>query len=94
MRTTTKTYNIYTFDELSEESKTFAINDLIKFILDCDYDQIKKWWPKVTRAIDKAESMQTPWFVGQYVYEYCKDDVLLPILKLAEYLEDGSEWVE
>ena len=87
MKTITKEFKIYSYDELSEEAKQKAINDEIESFLDCvPYEDMDK---NYKMAVDKANAMQTPWFTAGYIWEYCKDDIL-EILKGYEFLENGE----
>lgn len=73
-KTVKKEFLVYSFEELSKESKDKAINWYIQFILEVtDYKQGSDNFKK---ACDKAEKMQTPWFVGEYILEYCKEEIL------------------
>jgi hypothetical protein len=93
MREVTKTYKVYSLDELSEEAREKAISDEIQFYIECvRYEDMPKIMQK---AIDKAERMQTPWFTGSYIYDYCKDDIIETI-KLNEFtfLENGEMFTE
>lgn len=87
MRTYTIEKTVYKFEELSQEAKDTAINNEINFTLEMfDYEQQSDGLKK---AIDKAEAMQTPWFTGSYVYEYCLDEIIANI-KLNDYEFDEA----
>lgn len=89
MKTVTKQYKVYSFDELSEDAKNRAISDYIDFLLETTlYEDMTE---NLKKAVDKAESMQTPWFTGSYVFDYCKDE-LIETIKANEYefTEDGK----
>lgn len=87
MRTATVQYKIYDFDELSEASQHVVIDDTIKFYLDCiPYEQMS---PEMKKATDKADQMQTPWFVGSYIMEYAKEEIL-DLCRSYGYLENGK----
>jgi len=88
MRTITKTYNIYKFDELSEEAKEKAISDQIEFEVE-NYDVNIN--DNFKDSIEKAEKLQTPWFLGSIIYEDHKDDII-DIIKIYDYgfFEDGD----
>lgn len=89
MRTVTRKYNLYKFNELSQEAKDKVINNAIQFFIEAvDYSQMS---PDMQQAVDRADKMQTPWFVGSYIWEYCKAEVMDFInLNPGEYLSDGS----
>lgn len=82
----TRTYNVYTFDELSNEAKECAVNDYIDFVLNV-IDEQHPYWP----AAEKAEQMRTLWFTGSYIYEMYKDDIW-EALQVNGYMftEDGK----
>ena len=68
-----------------------AISDHIDFWLEIRlYDDEPKE-SNFKKACDKAETMQTPWFTGEYVYDYCRDEIIEEI-ELNEYVftSDGK----
>lgn len=87
MTIVTKTYKVYSFIELSDDVKSKVINDYINFILEViSYDKMSI---DMKKAIDKANSMQTPWFAGSYIYEYCLNEIMENVNQY-EYLENGD----
>ena len=80
---------VYEYDELTQEAKDTAIDNLIQFLLETS--EPEDWSYNFKKAVDKAEEMQTPWFTGSYVYEYCLQE-LIDELKDNEYgfTEDGN----
>ena len=89
MKLVTKKYQVYKFAELSDKAKEKAISDHIEFWLETmDYEQGSDGFKQ---AINESERMQTPWFVGSYVYDYCKDEIVDEILlNDYDFLRDGS----
>ena len=90
MRIIHYTVEAYEFEELSEEAKKRVINDHIQFWCECrEYNSENKG--NFEKAVDEAERMLTPWFVGQYIAEYCMNEIIEDI-KLNKYLfyKDGS----
>lgn len=80
----------YEFNELSEEAQEKAITEHINFWMNVrEYDG--ECPGNYEKAIDKAENMQTPWFLGSYIWEYCKDEIIEEI-EINNYLfdEDGE----
>ena len=74
MRIKTTEMKVYTFDELTDKAKQKAINDYVNFLLETqNYETASDNFKK---AIDKAEAMQTPWFAGSYIFEYCREEIL------------------
>lgn len=87
----TRTINVYSFDELNEKARNKAINDRINDMLEYESEDHYKNWPEFKKACDKAEQMQTPWFTGSYVWEYCKEGILSDLKENEwEYDEDGN----
>ncbi len=85
MKTLTKQFTIYTFNELSEIAKSKAITDYINSFLELDYEMQSDNWKK---AINKSEEMQTPWFCALYVWEYDEENITIELEKEL-YLQDG-----
>lgn len=85
----TRNYEVYTFDELSPEAQGKAIGDQIAFELEVTpYEEMSE---SMKKAVDKAEKMQTPWFTGEYVWDYCKDEIIENIkLNEYEFTKDGK----
>ena len=93
MKTVVKEYKVYNFDELCEESKDKAINEYIEFMIQTtDFDSISKN-SNLYKAYKKANDMQTIWFLGSYIWEYCRKQVLKEV-KQYYYLENGSVFQE
>lgn len=91
MRQVTKTYNVYDFSELNEKAQEKAIDHAVGFFIEFyAYDDLS---PAMQKAINKAERMKTPWFVGSYIWDYAKDEILAECNEY-EYLEDGSIFSE
>ena len=84
-----KEYEVFLFDELSENAQHKAINDfIIAMIETTDYEEGSDNYKK---AIDDAEKMHTPWFTGEYVWDYCKEEILAELKREdALYLKEGS----
>ena len=67
------TITLYKFDELSEVAKNKAISNYIEAMIECvPYEHGSKNFKK---AIKEADRMQTPWFLGSYVFDYCKKEI-------------------
>ena len=58
-----------------KETQEKVINDVIQFMIEV-YDDPKEWSPEFTDAVHRANAMRTPWFVGEYIWELCKEEVL------------------
>ena len=86
---------VYRFSELSKEAQTQAINDRINDMVQYEGNDHYENWPEFKRAIDKSESMQTPWFAGSYVYEYCGKEIISMLTEDAEckYTKDGKYFI-
>ena len=55
---------VYKFSELSEPAKEKAISDHIQFEIEIMNEDSWLWY-----CAEKMEEMQTPWFLGEYIYE-------------------------
>ena len=89
MKTINISYQVYSFDELPKKSQDMAVSEFIDFLMDTtDYDD-----PLAPdgykKAIDYANRLQTPWFTGAYIFDYCKDYVL-DSCREYDYLLNGS----
>lgn len=74
MQTITRKINTYSFGELSPASQDTAINNYIRFVYEVlDYDQLS---PAMQTAVNKANAMLTPWFVGSYILDYAKNEII------------------
>lgn len=77
MKTITRKIKVYEYDELSGDSQDKAVTDYINFIIEViPYEEL-------------SESMQTPWFVGSYIWEYAKDEILENVREYP-YLKNGD----
>jgi hypothetical protein len=83
----TLTQNIYEFFELPESSRITVINFTIDYFMECfDYDDLSN---EMKKAVDVSEEMQTPWFLGEYIWDYANAEVLTECQR-ALYFIDGS----
>jgi hypothetical protein len=76
---------VYKFSELSEKAKDRVIEDRIN-------DMVQYEWAEFKKAIDMSERMQTPWFTGSYVWEYCGKGIVAALTEDQEckYTKDGK----
>ncbi len=86
MKTVTKTFNVYKFDELNTENQSKVINDTVNCFVEMS-EAIHI--PEIDKAIEHANNMQTPWFAGSYVWEECRQLIMEEINRF-EYLENGE----
>ena len=85
--------NIYKFKELKEEIQEKVIcNYIDELIATTDFEEISKN-SNMYKAYKKAEKMQTPWFIGQYIWQFCEDRILKDLNKL-EFEKDGEIYYE
>lgn len=85
----TKNVELIEFDELSDEVQKGIINDTIQLIIDTtNFEKLNKN-TKLYKAYKACEKMKTPWFLGQYIWEYCKK-MVLKACRRRLYSEDGS----
>jgi hypothetical protein len=90
-----ETITLYTFEELSEDAQNEAINETIEAWCECEAfvpDDAKEGFEK---AIKDSERMQTPWFLGSYVWEYCQQQIK-DECRTAYYWQNGKfyKWME
>ena len=92
MKTVTRVYQVYEYDELNEAAQTKAINNEIEFIITfTDFGEINKN-SNLYKAYRESERMLTPWFLGSYIWELCRK-MVLENLRSYDYLVDGSIFV-
>ena len=86
MKTFTKTFELYEFEELSLEAQDKAVSNHIDFEIEL-MDEDSLYW----HCAVEMDKMQTPWFIGSCIYEDHKEDIIETI-KANEYLffEDGE----
>ena len=93
MKKIVKEFNIYKFNELKEESKDKVINNFIEELVEfTDFSKISKN-SNLYKAYKQCEDLQTPWFIGNYIYDYCKKDILKKAKKYM-YYENGNIYFE
>lgn len=80
---------IYKFNELDKNIQDDVICKYIDEIIQTtDFENLHKN-SKLYKAFKKANEMQTPWFLGNYIWESCEDEIL-KALKKCEYYENGD----
>ena len=89
MRVVTKSYEVYKYNELSDDAKRKAMNDYINELIEVMPFEELSHDSNFYKAYKECERMRTPWFIAEYIYEYCKDELEKD---LSEYwfLEDGK----
>ena len=87
MKIVTKTYKVYEYNELIPNIQNKIINDHINWII--NHIPYEKLSGNMKKAVTQGEVMQTPWFTGSYIYEYCLDEILL-YLTTQNYLCNGD----
>ena len=73
-----KTINIklMEFKALPKASQETAINDVIQTIIDTtDFEHLNKN-SNLWKAYRDCKKMQTPWFLAEYIWDYCKKMIL------------------
>ena len=93
MREITKTIKLYKFDELNKEAKNKAIDDIVNFYVKYTDIEVLHKNSNLYKAIKKADEMQTPWFVGHFIWEYCEKQILKD-LRQYEYTENGDIYTD
>ena len=85
-RIAVKKTEVFKLDELSEEAKENAISDQIEFWIETLQDTIDQGLcsDNLQKAINEAERLKTPWFLGSIIYEYCEAE-LIEEIKINEY---------
>lgn len=88
MKKITIEYEVYAFNELTEDAKNSAIDDLLMSITDVPelYPELEE---EITKAKDKVDRLYTPWFFPQYLRQFAEDKIL-QILQEDVYLADGT----
>jgi len=80
---------VYEYDELSEKAKTRAINDLIEnYYFSIKYEELS---PAMQRAVDEVERLKTPWFAGQVMWQYAREEIEAEARRW-NYTRDGELW--
>jgi len=83
---------VYRFSELSEQVQNRLFNQRVKEMIEYEREEHYNNWPQFKKAIDKCERLQTPWFLQEYVWDYC-GDAIMELLRSEdnerEYYKDG-----
>ena len=97
MRKVTKEFTVFNYDELSEEAQNRVLCDELDFYIQIRtgevYDNDGRVRPEhrnsnLYKAIRECEAMHTPWFIGEYIMKYCRNEIMENV-RSQEYLETG-----
>lgn len=77
------------FDELSEKVKERVINDFISLLIDITDFSTLSHNSNLYRAYKESDKMKTPWFIGEYIWEYCEKQILKELRKY-RYTKEGK----
>lgn len=67
---------MYKFKELSQESQEKAINFYIMFLIETTAFEDLHHNSNLYKAYKSCKEMKTPWFIGEYIWDYCKKGIL------------------
>lgn len=88
-----KTIKIYDFKELDKNIQENIINDFINMIIEMtNFEELNKN-SNLYKAYKKCKELQTPWFLGQYILDYDKKNIL-KMCKSYNYLKNGEIYEE
>ncbi len=83
---------VYKYSELDETTQEKVINNVIDFIINTtDFENLDKH-TKLYKAYKKSVDLQTPWFLGSYIWEECKD-LVLEYANADEYFANGEIYI-
>lgn len=84
---------VYKFDELSKVVQESIINKVVSILVDTtNFEELNKN-SNLYKAYKKANEMMTPWFIGQYIWDYDKKNIL-KMCKSYNYLNNGEIYEE
>lgn len=93
MRTVSRSINVYEYDDLTEEVRQKVINEYIQFLIETtDFSELYHN-SNMYKAYRKSEEMQTPWFLGNYIWDYCHMQIEESVREWEHY-EDGRVFNE
>lgn len=89
----TKKIKVYDFKELKEDIKEKVINEFINMIIEMtNFEELNKN-SNLYKAYKECKELQTPWFLGSYIWEYDGKNIL-KMCKSYNYLENGEIYEE
>lgn len=89
----TKKIKVYDFKELKEDIKERVIDEFINTIIKMtNFEELNKN-SNLYKAYKKCKELQTPWFLGSYIWEYDEKNIL-KMCKSYNYLENGEIYEE
>ena len=80
---------LYQYMELSEKSQFIALERFIKVVVECYTPNDFTRYKNLEKAVKDCNRMKTPWFIGQYVLEYCGDQIKEELQDNFFFTEDG-----
>lgn len=86
------TEKVYKFNELDENIKEKIINNYIEYLIDItDFETLHKN-SNLYKAYKKSKELRTPWFIGQFVWDFC-NKTILNNLKYEEFRKNGDLYI-
>lgn len=77
---------VFTYEELDEKAQNRVVNDAIGCLI--EFTPLEQASPAFKKAYDEAERMQTPWFLGEMLWDYAKDEIM-EFIHQSEYYSNG-----
>jgi hypothetical protein len=87
---------LYRFTELSAEIQSKVLDRRINEMLEYESEEHYENWPEFKKAVDRANSLQTPWFTLGYVMDYCGKAIKEALMSEddeTEYYNDGRIYI-
>jgi hypothetical protein len=89
MKTITETFYVFTYDELPKPAQGSIVNQIIQDWIEHPDLVSEGAYRLYNKAGEQSERLRTPWFFGEYIWEYCKEFVLGEA-KQSYYLASGK----
>lgn len=67
---------VYEYNELSENAQNVVLSELVNDWIEAEWfvpDDAREGYDK---AVKEMERMQTPWFLGEAIFEYCHEQIM------------------
>jgi len=80
---------IYDYDELKDKARGKAMNDLIAEWCEMGVDGN----PNFDKAVQETERLKTPWFLPEYIFDYCEKELIEELCRY-QYYKNGEIYFE
>ena len=91
MKTITKKITLFSYNELTPQAQEKAMENHVSWHAEIDWSGEEFIPDFIQQAQERCEELKTPWFFGQFIFEYGEPHFLIELEETGEkFLSNGE----